>query len=314
MARAHGARSQMALAFESTYGVPPVSGFTKMPFVSSTVDAQQALQENDLVGYGRDPLAPTQDAIDVDGNLVVPIDAEGFGFWLKAAFGGPVTTGTGPYVHTFSSGGWALPSLSLETGMPEVPSYSMASGLVLDTLSWDISRKGLLTASVELIGQGEETDTASQAGTLDTFDLARFNHFQGAISRNGETLGNIVSGRWNYGNGLERAEVVRGDGLVGGVDPGMAALSGQLVARFDSTVLLTQARDGVPCDLQLAYQMPAAGASLVITTRNVYFSRPRREIAGPSGIQITLDWIASKVATGSIAMCTAVLANERAAY
>ena len=31
-----------------------------------------------------------------DGDVVVPIDAEAFGFWLKAAFGDPVTTGTGP--------------------------------------------------------------------------------------------------------------------------------------------------------------------------------------------------------------------------
>ena len=54
MARAQGARAQMALAFETTYGTPPVSGFTKIPFASTTLGAEQPLQTSELLGYGRD--------------------------------------------------------------------------------------------------------------------------------------------------------------------------------------------------------------------------------------------------------------------
>ena len=45
---------------------------------------------SELLGYGRDPLAPIKDAVTADGDVVVPIDAEAFGFWLKAAFGEPI--------------------------------------------------------------------------------------------------------------------------------------------------------------------------------------------------------------------------------
>ena len=96
MARAQGARAQMALAFESVYGTPPVGGFTKMPFATASLGADQPLLSSELLGYGRDPLAPIKDAVTVDGDVVIPIDAEAFGFWLKAAFGAPVTTGIGP--------------------------------------------------------------------------------------------------------------------------------------------------------------------------------------------------------------------------
>jgi Asp-tRNA(Asn)/Glu-tRNA(Gln) amidotransferase A subunit family amidase len=34
-----------------------------------------------------------------DGDVVVPLDAVAFGFWLKAAFGDPTTTSSGPYTH-----------------------------------------------------------------------------------------------------------------------------------------------------------------------------------------------------------------------
>ena len=50
MARAQGARVQMALAFETTYGTPPTGGFTKMPFASTTLGAEQPLQTSELLG------------------------------------------------------------------------------------------------------------------------------------------------------------------------------------------------------------------------------------------------------------------------
>ena len=72
MARAQGARAQMALAFETGYGTPPASGFTKMPFASTTLGSEQPLLNSELLGYGRDPQAPIRDAVNVDGDVVIP--------------------------------------------------------------------------------------------------------------------------------------------------------------------------------------------------------------------------------------------------
>ncbi len=91
----------MALAFETVYGTPPASGYRLMPFARTTLGAEQPLLNSELLGYGRDPLAPIKDAVTADGEVVVPIDVEAFGFWLKAAFGAPTTTGTTPKTHTF---------------------------------------------------------------------------------------------------------------------------------------------------------------------------------------------------------------------
>ena len=146
MARAQGARSQLAAAFETTYGTAPTSGFMQMPFASASLGAEQPLLASELLGYGRDPLAPVRDAVTADGDITVPLDAEAFGFWLKAAFGAPTTTGTTNKTHTFKSGSWSLPSMAIEVAMPEIPRFAMYTGCVLDQLSLTMQRSGLLTA------------------------------------------------------------------------------------------------------------------------------------------------------------------------
>jgi len=303
----------MALAFETTYGTPPASGFTRMPFASATLGAEQPLLNSELLGYGRDPLAPIKDALTADGNVVVPIDAEAFGFWLKATFGQPITTGTAaPYSHEFRSGGWVLPSMSIETGMPEVPRFAMYSGCVLDTLSWQMQRSGLLTATASLVAQGEAIATTSAAGTLAEIDLQRFGHFNGAITRNGQPLGNIVSAEITYANTLDRIETIRSDGRIDGADPGMAALTGRIEVRFADQLLVTQAINGEPCEMTFAYVMPS-GESLTLVAHAVYLPRPRIEISGPQGVQASFDWQAAKdPVTGR--MCTVTLVNERETY
>jgi hypothetical protein len=302
----------MALAFETTYGTPPVGGFTKMPFASTSLGSEQPLLNSELLGYGRDPLPPIKDAVTADGNVVVPIDAEAFGFWLKAAFGDPVTSGVGPYTHEFRSGGWTLPSLSIETGMPEIPRFAMYSGCVLDTLSWQMQRSGLLTATASLVAQGESIATMSAAGTLADLGLQRFGHFNGSITRNGTALGNIVSAEITYANTLDRVETIRSDGRIDGADPSIAALTGRVEVRFADQVLVNQAINGDPCALEFAYVLPS-GESLTLTAHAVYLPRPRIEIAGPQGVQATFDWQAARDSTLG-RMCTVALINAIEEY
>jgi len=308
MARAQGARTQMALAFETTYGTTPATGYTQMPFATASLGAEQPLLSNELLGYGRDPLAPILDAVTADGSVVVPIDTEAFGFWLKGALGAPVTTGTGPYTHVFTSGNWSLPSLSIETGLPEVPSYSMYGGCVVDKIGWQMARSGLLTANVDLIAQGETLATNSGAGTPAPVTLKRFGHFNGSLTRNGADIGNIVGADLSYANNLDRVETIRADGKIDGADPSIAALTGKIDVRFADTTLLTQAINNTECSLEFGYSLPT-GERLTIDVHRVFLPRPRREIQGPQGIQMSFDWQAAQQESGD-PMVTITLVNN----
>ncbi|MFN3614748.1 MAG: phage tail tube protein, partial [Rubrimonas sp.] len=309
-----GARAQMALAFETTYGTPPASGYTRMPFASTTLGAEQPLLNSELLGYGRDPLAPIKDALTADGDVVVPIDANAFGFWLKGAFGAPTTTGTapGPYSHEFRSGGWVLPSMAIEVAMPEVPRFAMYAGCVVDQLSFQMQRAGLLTATARLVAQGEALAATTGAGTPAALDLLRFGHFNGTVTRNGAALGNLVTAEVTYANNLDRIETIRADGRIDGADPGMAALTGRMEVRFADQVLANQAIAGDPCEIELGWSLPS-GESLTFTIHAVYLPRPRIEVPGPQGIQASFDWQAA-VDPALERMCTVTLVNERETF
>lgn len=313
MARAQGARAQMALAFETSYGVSPSIGFTQIPFASTTLGSEQPLQTSELLGYGRDPQAPVKDAVTADGNIVVPIDAESFGFWLKGAFGAPLTTGDqAPFAHEFRSGAWALPSLSIETGMPEVPRYALYAGCKVDSVSWQMARSGLLTATVSVIAQGEEVGLSSSVEQPASVALKRFGHFNGSITRNGTNIGNVMSADLTYANNLDRIETIRADGKIDGADPSIAALTGNIVVRFADQTLVSQAINGEACELEFSYALPT-GESLTLTAHAVYLPRPRIEISGPQGVQATFDWqAASDPVAGR--MCTVTLTNDREVY
>ena len=140
MARAYGARARMALAFESVYGAPPGAGWRRMPFVRSGLGGERGLVADDLLGHGRDPRDPIPDAEVVEGEIEIPLDAEALGAWLKAPFGDPITTGTGPYAHEFRSGGWDLLGFAVEIGMPDVPHYALDAGCKTESLSWTMAR------------------------------------------------------------------------------------------------------------------------------------------------------------------------------
>ncbi len=185
----------MALGFESSYGTAPAVGeFWRMPFVSANLGAEQPLLASELLDYGRDPLAPALDAITVDGDVTIPIDARYLGVWLKALFGAPVTAGAAaPYTHTFASGGWTLPSFAVEIGMPDVPYFAICRGCVANSIAWTMNRSGLVTATVGVIAQGETVAASSSAGTLAELALTRFGAAGGAVRRNGPALGNVVS-------------------------------------------------------------------------------------------------------------------------
>lgn len=312
MARSYGINAQLLAAFETQYGTPPADGYRKLQFASYGLSSEQTLLASDLIGQGRDPAKPMLGAVKVEGEVAVPVDARAIGLWLKALLGSPVTTGTGPYTHTFASGGAVLPSLALQINRPEIPLYLTHAGVMVNELRIRFEREGLTTAQVSCVAQGETRDAAVRDATPETYAPLRFGSFHGEIRKNGDLLGGIVSAEVAYSNNLERVETIRADGRIDGADPTQAALTGTITARFSDTTLLDAATSGAPLEIAFGY-VRDADTSLVFTAHEVYLPRPKLAISGPGGEQVAFGFQCAKNdAAGR--MLTVVLKNDIAAY
>lgn len=312
MARAYGANAQLLAAFETTYGVAPLSGYVQFPFVSSSLGSEQGLIDSDILGQGRDPAAPSRDVIKVEGDLAVPVDLRFFGHWLKALLGDPVTSGTGPQTHVYGSGAMALPSLTVEVGMPEVPAFFLMGGVRFNSMALNFQRSGHANATFSTIGQGEDRNTTSQTDTPATHAFKRFGQFQGQVKLDGAPLANLTGASLTYSNNLERIETIRSDGKIDGADPTIAALTGAIEVRFADTALLDKATSGDPVALEFSYVI-SPDEQLVIEAHEVYLPKPKRAISGPGGVQASFDW---RAANNSVAgrMMTVTLTNDVESY
>lgn len=312
MGRARGQNAIMGLAFETTYGTPPVSGYTKLPFVSSQLGAVQPLIESDLLGQGRVPFDPIYDIVTNDGDVAVPLDARAIGTWMKMLFGSPVTTAvSGGYSHVFTSGMPTLPSASIEIGMPDRPAYSTHYGVCANTLQVNMQRSGLTTATIGLIGKGETVPSlTSNAGSLSSPGaIDRFAAARGAVVIDEQLAGEVTQANFSFSNGLDKDETIRPDSEINGIDAGMPSASLSLTTKFADLVLYNKATSGVPARITLQWSLGNQGIS--ITMPRLFLPRVKRPITGPGGIMAEFNAVASSAGGPLVEI---VLSNDIASY
>lgn len=313
MARARGARSLAAAAFETTEKTAPASGYLILPTRSNGIALEQGLIDDDIVGT-RDPGDADLDSPEITGDVSIPMDVEASGWWLKALMGDPTTTeDTGVYTHVFESGAWSLPSFSLEKQLPDVPSFEMFRGCRANNLRLSSQRGGRLNGTVGVIGQAATTPASSTAaGTPGTYDLTRFVQRHVTVQIDGSDVADMMQLDLTYSNNLDAVQSVTADGFIGGLDPMRAEVSGSMRVRFSSESLFTTAKAGTSVALSLVASI-SASQRLTLAMPRVFLSVPSRPIEGPDGVEANFSFQGARD-TDNSAMLTATLINGTASY
>lgn len=314
MAQAKGYKAQFVMDFESVFGqTPGTVNAVKMPVNSAQIKSKQNLIDSTVINGRRDPAAPLKGNIDVTGTVVVPVDEVAIGYWLKAMFGTPSTTGSAnPYTHVFKPVD-VQPSLVLEQGFSDVGVYELFNGCKVNKFSLNLGGDAELTASIDIMGTRETTGTASFAATPTGITLAGFNNFQASIQEGGANIATVTNAGLNIEFGLAGdGYAIGGNGFRSAIPEGLIKITGNLKAFFEDQSLLNKALQGTESSLLL--KLTSGQHSLEFFLPEIVYERNSPGIEGSKGIVIDLPYRAYYADNVQNAAVVATLINSQAAY
>jgi hypothetical protein len=174
--RAYGADATLKACRETSYGVAPIAGYRSLDFKSTDLSSAQPLGDDPLLGRGRNAQDPYRGLVTDEGQLEIPLDLRGTGFWLTGLFGDPLTTAvaaTGSIAFavnpspddtiTLNGTVWAFVSGTASTNETEIQGTLIQT---LDALVGDLNA----SADVEIAKctYGRPTGTETLTITFDT--------------------------------------------------------------------------------------------------------------------------------------------------
>lgn len=323
--RAQGADIVMLLAKELTYGTA-VSGagggvYRRMPIRSDDVSAAQGLEDDDTINLGSpEDGDPSLGAMNVAGDMVLPIDVRGAGFALTMALGASTVEEVTPDVlwkHTWKSGK-DLFSYTKQVGHPKLttPKWRTQLGCKAGGLSFPMARNGRALMTIPVIAAQEVKDTT---GARDTNPLAYpylpFDNCTGSILVDGSPLASVTGLQFNFSNGLEAVEAIREDMAIDGADETLRKASGTANLRFGTDATIDDLVDSkTPCELELGFKLLAEPTwTLKFILHRVFFEKTKQAVSGPGGIEQATAWRAARDATAGCLM-TVELSNDVETY
>ena len=290
MSRAKGINAKLALAYETAYGQTPAPavGYL-MPFNQSKIAVKQNLIDSTVIRGRRDQVQPALGNTDVAGSVVVPVDQVGFGFWLRAMFGNPTTTGSGePYTHIFKVNK-SQPSLVLEQQYPDIPAYEMFNGCKVSKFSFTYGGDTELTATMDILGAKRTVGAVPFAATLTDIPLLKYSNFQGTIEEGGAPLAIVTEASLNADFGLDgNTYTIGGGGYRTDLPEGSLQVSGSIKAFFADTALLNKAINNTKSSLK--FKFTSGSHSLQFFMEEVVFEQTSPGIENEKGIMITLPF------------------------
>lgn len=292
---------------------PP--NFVKFPYYRSTLGARREQGTDPALPDGRLPATIDRGLRSADGELEVPLHLASIGHHLYGLLGVPVTTGAGPFVHTFDAEDTDAPTFhTFGISHTKIDQHFRYAGFAYNTLRITAQKQSPRQRVVfGLLGR----DEVKLAATLDAAPVGEsadpvVQSWVGEVLKDGVIVAAVTQCEFTYTNGFELdQETITGDEWAAGVDEGRIGVNGTLTMRFADATFYDLAKAGTLFDLGLRFTVGTS--SLVLTAHNIQLAEDRVPVEGGGPISTQWSFQADKPDVGTPPF-QAVLTNDRADY
>lgn len=313
---ARGYKTAIQLDFEKSFGVAPDSpASVALPVNSFGLNVSRSKNSAQTLTGRRDPVMPYDGNVSTGGDIVVPVDARAFGYWLKLLFGAPATTGSGSkFTHVFKPEDTSPSGIVQCSYGTEPVTYGKYYGCKVSSLEMAVGGDEELTATISMAGKGASFSEDNYNGSPANIVMKRFSNFQAVLTKGGEPFATCTSFSLTIDNGLDTDTRTLGSkGELYDLPEGIMSVTGSVTSLFASLEMLSEAEASNEIALELTLTIDEDN-KLTFRFPEVQLQFNTPTVDGPQGVRLEQDFVAYYNDSADNAVCVVTLKNDVASY
>lgn len=301
-----GADAQIGWKSESTPGTG-VTVDTFQPFVSENIKQNIEYLDTATISARKVLRLTKQGSKMVEGGVSMELPNEDIAVLMKHMFGGVSTTGSGPYVHTYTPSNLTGDSLTIQVGRPAssgtVHPFTYAGCKISE---WTIAASvgEIATLDLSIIGMTETTATALATASYAS-GWEPFVFTEASLSITGSAAGTVRDVSLTGNNAIQNRMRLGSATSLQPLEIGLRSYTGTITTDFDSLTHYGLFTAGTETALVLTFDN---GTDDLVITMNIQFTGETPEVSGFDLLAQTLPFRCIS-STSDAAAITAVLTN-----
>jgi len=304
-----GADAQIGWKSEVTPGTGVVVD-TFQPFVSENIKQNIEYLDTATISARKVLRLTKQGSKMIEGGVSMELPNQDVAVLMKHMFGAVVTTGSSPYVHTYTPADLTGDSLTIQVGRPAssgtVHPFTYAGCKISD---WTISASvgSIATLDFSVIGMTETTATGLATASYAS-DWEPFVFTEASLSIGGTSVATVRDVTLSGNNAIERRVRLGSATSVQPLEIGLRSYSGTITTDFDALTHYALFTAGTETALVQTFNN---GTDTLVITSNVQFTGETPEVGGFDLLSQSLPFRCIS-STSDAAAITAVLTNTEA--